>query len=185
MCCWCPGCPPFFRFLPLFGQRLLGLDDVARWRLGGGGRILAGRGQLLLQVSNFSAQPRVLLFQLRVAFHHREELFLQLGHALGQPVVIAVAPRFPQLHKAGQYASLAARSRPIGCPANTRILQILGGRLTRRNPLFKITMVRLLSRGSGRHAKGKNPVNGYRFEDYPARIQPPPAPVLSRCGKRF
>jgi hypothetical protein len=30
-----------------------------------------------------------------------------------------------------------------------------------RNPLFKTAVACLLSRGSGRHGKGKNPVNGY------------------------
>jgi hypothetical protein len=30
-----------------------------------------------------------------------------------------------------------------------------------RNPLFKTAVAGLLSRGSGRHGKGKNPVNGY------------------------
>jgi hypothetical protein len=30
-----------------------------------------------------------------------------------------------------------------------------------RNPLFKTAVGGLLSRGSGRHGKGKNPVNGY------------------------
>lgn len=35
------------------------------------------------------------------------------------------------------------------------------GRLTRRNPLSKIAVARPLSSGSGRHGKGKNPVNGY------------------------
>jgi hypothetical protein len=68
---------------------------------------------------------------------------------------------------------------------------MLGGRWTRRNPLFKIgrkplfkiernplfkiertplfktAVACLLSRGSGRHGKGKNPVNGYGH-DYPA-----------------
>ena len=32
-----------------------------------------------------------------------------------------------------------------------------------RNPLFKTAVACLLSRGSGRHGKGKNPVNGYVF----------------------
>jgi len=31
-----------------------------------------------------------------------------------------------------------------------------------RNPLFKTAVACLLSRGSGRHGKGKNPVNGYQ-----------------------
>jgi len=31
-----------------------------------------------------------------------------------------------------------------------------------RNPLFKTAVARLLSRGSGIHGKGQNPVNGYR-----------------------
>jgi len=30
-----------------------------------------------------------------------------------------------------------------------------------RTPLFKTAVAGLLSRGSGRHGKGKNPVNGY------------------------
>jgi len=33
-----------------------------------------------------------------------------------------------------------------------------------RNPLFKTAVACLLSRGSGRHGKGKNPVNGYGFD---------------------
>ena len=32
-----------------------------------------------------------------------------------------------------------------------------------RTPLFKTAVACLLSRGSGRHGKGKNPVNGYPF----------------------
>jgi hypothetical protein len=32
-----------------------------------------------------------------------------------------------------------------------------------RNPLFKTAVARLLSTGSGRHGKGKNPVNGYNI----------------------
>jgi hypothetical protein len=32
-----------------------------------------------------------------------------------------------------------------------------------RNPLFKTAVAYLLSRGSGRHGNGKNPVNGYVF----------------------
>jgi len=129
--------PRLSALLPLLaalGWRLLGLDEVARRRLGGGGGVLAGGGQFLLQPSVLLAQaldlcsePRVFLFQLRVAFHDREELFLPLGHALGQPVMVAVALWFPQLPKAGQYASLAARSRPIARPANTTFRQILRG----------------------------------------------------------
>jgi hypothetical protein len=68
-------------------------------------------------------QPGVFLFQLRVTVHHPEQLFLQLGHALGQPVMFRIAPRFPQFHSAGKYASLAAQLRPIACPPNTRILK--------------------------------------------------------------
>jgi len=33
-----------------------------------------------------------------------------------------------------------------------------------RNPLFKTAVACLLSRGSGIHGKGKNPVNGYGFD---------------------
>jgi hypothetical protein len=35
-----------------------------------------------------------------------------------------------------------------------------------RNPLFKTAVVRLLSRGSGRHGKGNNPVNGYNLSGH-------------------
>ena len=37
----------------------------------------------------------------------------------------------------------------------------LGGRLTTQIPPIKITVVGLPPRGSDRHDKGKNPVNGY------------------------
>jgi hypothetical protein len=35
-----------------------------------------------------------------------------------------------------------------------------------RNPMFKTAVAGLLSRGSGRHGKGKNPVNGYNLSGH-------------------
>jgi hypothetical protein len=79
--------------------------------------------------------------------------------------MVAVAPRFPQFHSAGKYASLAVQSRPIACLPNPKILETSwgGGRLTSQIPLFKMTIVGLLSWGSSGHHKSKNPVNNHTW----------------------
>jgi len=116
------GLSALLSLLPTFGSRLLRLNDVARRRLGGGRGVLPRGGQFLFQPGNLFMQPGVFFFQLRVTFHHPEQLFLQPGHALGQPVTLTVETSFPQLHRAGRYASPTVQSRPIDCLPKRRIL---------------------------------------------------------------
>jgi hypothetical protein len=93
-----------------------------------------------------------------------------VGHA-------GTADCFPHLPRAASNSFPAAGSRSIGCPLKARILEKSWAAIdkekpafkieqkprfsTGRNPLFKTAVACLLSRGSGRHGKGKNPVNGY------------------------
>jgi hypothetical protein len=86
---------------------------------------------------------------------------------------------FPHLPRAASNSFPAAGSRFIGCPLKARILEKSWAAIdkekpafkieqnprfrTGRNPLFKTAVACLLSTGSGRHGKGKNPVNGYKY----------------------
>ena len=78
------------------------------------------RGQLLLKPCVFLAKLDVLLakrgvlfLQLRNTFHRSEEFFLQLGHALGQPLRFGIMAYVPQLHGAGQYCFTVRKARAI------------------------------------------------------------------------
>jgi len=94
----------------------------------------------------------------RFALYHLLRFRLQLGHALGQPVIFAVAPQFPMLRKAGQYASFPARSRAIAHLANARgLAHLWPERLTSGNPLSKITIIGSPPRDRRRHAESSEP----------------------------
>ena len=80
-------------FLATLRRFLWRLDDVARWRLGRGGRVLAGLGQLVTQLG-------ILLFQFRDPRQRVRELFFQLGKTFA----VRTCCRFPQFHGAGTYA---------------------------------------------------------------------------------
>jgi hypothetical protein len=71
------------------------------------------RGQLLLQPGIVFAQPGDFFLQLRVAFHHSEKFFLQLGHALGQPLRFGINAWLSQLHGEERYHFVFRRAGEI------------------------------------------------------------------------
>lgn len=123
-------------------------------------RVLIGSGAWHLPV--FLTEAGGLWLRGSDGLYRCEELSFQLGDAWGQPVVFAVAPRIPQLHGAGKYASSVVRPRRIAARQTHGFWQILGGEgLTRQSPLFKVTTLVPLPWGSGGHCKSKNPVNNH------------------------
>src|SRR5208283_4638101 len=76
---WLPAALALFA---IFAWRLGRLDDVGGRRLGGSRRILAGRGQLLLQNRVRFAQGCVLLTQLFVFLAKARSLLFQTVNAV-------------------------------------------------------------------------------------------------------
>ncbi|MGQ9823187.1 MAG: hypothetical protein ACUVQK_15100 [Thermogutta sp.] len=64
------------------------------------------------------------------AYSREQPLFSQLANTLEQLLAVQSVALFPQLHRAGKCAFLAARSRQIARPGSARILENSWGGLT-------------------------------------------------------
>lgn len=113
------------------------------------------------QPGDLYTQSGVFLLQQRVTLHHPEELSRQFGPALGQPITLGIAARFPQPHKGGKKrisGRLLKINRPPGKDKNSASFF---GVLDKPNATVKNDDRRPAPVGFRRTGKKENLVNGY------------------------
>jgi len=157
-----PRLPATFPLFSALGQRLLGLNDVARRRLGGSRGVFACRGQLplqtpvlLAQTLVFLTQPAVLLtqpsvfgFQTGNAPQGVGQLLFQSGKALCQRLAVRAVCRRRQLHGAERFPCHATRTRSTRCLRDRILGNFLGGRLTAQKNALRINFRSATALGS-------------------------------------